>query len=111
MTKPTQMELTDAPVRAPMARRDDHDTSVAAAKAIEPELSELQMKVLTALEIYEAMTDGELEKLERFDGCRPSTVRKRRSELYQNGLVVKAGRRDGMTVWAVANKAALGEGT
>jgi hypothetical protein len=46
------------------------------------------------------MTDGELENLPVFAHYGPSTVRKRRSELYQAGRVAETGARRGkMNVW------------
>jgi hypothetical protein len=84
-----------------MVRVPDHQTSIDAAKAILPCRTVLQQQIVTALLARGPMTDGELENLEQFSGYGPSTVRKRRSELLQDGRVVWTGKtRDRMKEWA-----------
>lgn len=84
-------------------RIPDHETSIAAAQSVLPCRRILQQQILTALLVRGPMTDGELEKLPQFASYGPSTVRKRRSELYQDGRVIPTGkRRDGMKEWAPA---------
>ncbi len=84
-------------------RVPDHETSIAAAKSILPCRTVLQQQIVNALIARGPMTDGELERLPMFADYGPSTVRKRRSELYQDGRVVPTGaRRDGMKEWAAA---------
>lgn len=84
-----------------LVRIPDHETSIEAAKAILPCRRILQQQILNALIVRGPMTDGELEKLECFSRYGPSTVRKRRSELFQDLRVVDTGeRRNGMKVWA-----------
>ena len=87
-------------------RNFDHHTSVDAAAVIEPVRQTIRQKVYQALKERGPMTDGELERLEQFKHCGASTVRKRRSELYQKGLVEKDGdnRRGGMTVWRIRQR-------
>jgi hypothetical protein len=83
-----------------MHRRDDMQTAIDASERVAPCRQVLQQQILTAFRARGAMTDGELEQLPQFADYRPSTVRKRRSELYQAGSVIATlDRRDGMTVW------------
>ena len=76
-----------------MVHRDDPSTSLDAAANLLPRLNTIQKKVLDALRGLGPMTDEELELLPQFADYGPSTIRKRRSELYQAGLVVEAGRK------------------
>ncbi len=86
-----------------LTRIPDHETSIAAAKAILPCRKVLQEQIVNALIVRGPMTDGELERLPMFSGYGPSTVRKRRSELYQAGRVVPTGaRRHGMKEWVAS---------
>lgn len=85
-----------------LIRLPSHSTSVEAAQSILPCRTVLQAQILNALIVHGPMTDGELEKLEQFKDYGPSTVRKRRSELYQDGKVLATEeRRDRMIVWRV----------
>ena len=85
-----------------MVRTNGHATSVDSALKIAKVRSGLQERVLEAFYQLGPMTDGEVEKLERFASCAPSTIRKRRSELYQAGVLIKTeDRRNGMIVWKV----------
>jgi hypothetical protein len=85
-----------------MVRANGHATSEAAASKVAKVRSGLQEQVLAAFRELGPMTDGEVEKLERFAHCAPSTIRKRRSELYQAGVLVKTNeKRGGMIVWEV----------
>lgn len=84
-----------------MIRLPSHETSVEAARAVLPCRTVLQQQILSALLANGPMTDGELETLPQFASYGPSTVRKRRSELYQDGRVVETGeKRNRMMVWA-----------
>lgn len=84
-----------------MVRVPDHQTSIDAAKAILPCRTVLQQQIINALLVHGPMTDGELEGLRIFAAYGPSTVRKRRSELFHDGRIIRTGdRRDGMNVWA-----------
>ena len=97
-------------------RATDPQTSRDAAARIEPKLSDLQADVLAALKSAgdRGMTDRELERLPWFADRAPSTIRKRRSDLYHwknadgesapkvNAKTDAAGNvvtRDGLTVW------------
>jgi hypothetical protein len=88
-----QGDLFNAPDVRGMVHRADPQTSIEAAAAIEPRRTELHAKVLQAIAEYGPMTDEELEDLEDFWGYGPSTIRKRRSELYQQGALVIVGER------------------
>jgi hypothetical protein len=98
-----------------MIREPDHDTSVAAAAHHEPTRTELQNRVEAAIRREaprhdpQGLNDEELRLLPEFvqDEYAESTVRKRRTELYQQGRLVKVGKRPNaagfmMTVWGPA---------
>lgn len=93
-------EATSVPTAAiaGMVRGDSPITSQAAAVAILPKLSQLQADVLA---VADGRTDREIERMDVFARYAPSTVRKRRSELLQQGRLRAAGDRDGLTVWLV----------
>jgi U3 small nucleolar RNA-associated protein 14 len=92
-----------------MVRRSNPQTSVTAARAVRGTRSALQLKILSILQRVGPMTDEELETHEEIAAMNlaPSTVRKRRSELFQAGELVEAGERPNrrgsamLTVWAV----------
>jgi hypothetical protein len=91
-----------APVeRPPMARRRDPETSHQAAAAVLPKVHSLHEQVLSALAAAgpDGLNDRQLEQLPQFAKYGPSTIRKRRSELYQLGYVTHNGTRDGLMVW------------
>jgi Fe2+ or Zn2+ uptake regulation protein len=91
------------------ARTTDPETSHEAAQRITAKLSQLQARVLEAVAAYgeHGATAGEVEDLPQFDDCKPSTVRKRLSELATAKKLHTVGRRDGMTVYvAVAREQA-----
>lgn len=92
----------------PMVRRRDRGTSRDAAARVRPVLSPLRLAVLDAIRAAgtAGLTDRELELLAQFQDRGPSTVRKRRSELYQLGYVREAGVRDRLTVWVVDEEGA-----
>jgi len=96
-------DTADLPLFAPppMVRRGDHDTSHEAAARVLPKLTALHQAVLAALDAAGArgLTDRELEQLPQFAHYGPSTIRKRRSELYQGGILTHRGTRDGLMVW------------
>lgn len=82
----------------------DHATSVAAGEALSDMfLSRLRGRVYRAILAAgeEGITDPELEKLPEFNNYGPSTVRKRRSELWERSYILGRGKRDGATVWRV----------
>jgi hypothetical protein len=89
-----------------MVHRSDPGPSRRAAAEMKAHFTEtkLHAAVLAAFRDGGPMTDGELEKLAVFDSYGPSTIRKRRSELYQAGKLDKAGERTNergklMTIW------------
>ena len=71
----------------PKSHKNDPVTSVAAAVALQPRLSRLHKQVMAALKAHGPMIDTELEELPQFRGYGPSTLRKRRSELFQAGYL------------------------
>ncbi len=83
------------------ARSTDPETSREAAERITAKLSQLQYRVLVAVAEFgeHGATAREVETLDAFADCGPSTVRKRLSELSKAGKLHDAGRRDGMTVY------------
>ena len=89
-----------------MVHRDDPHTSVEAAVTIEVHRTELHERVLDAFVKYGPMTDAELEELPEFQHYGPSTIRKRRSELFQQQQLVAIGERRNarncrMLVWGL----------
>jgi hypothetical protein len=84
-----------------LVRRDDPATSHAAAARVGQRLSTTQARVLTYLVAVGScgLTDDELDNAQAFDDLRPSTARKRRTELTRMGLVAPAGIRDRQQVW------------
>jgi hypothetical protein len=91
-----------------MVHRDDPPTSIEAAATIERHRTELHVRVLAAFRRHGPMTDEQLEELPEFDGYGPSTIRKRRSELYHAQQLVAVGERRNarnckMLVWAVVD--------
>jgi hypothetical protein len=91
------------------ARTTDPETSHEAAQRITAKLSQLQARVLVAVGEFgeQGATAREVETLDAFADCGPSTVRKRLSELSKAGKLHDAGRRDGMTVYvAMASEVA-----
>lgn len=90
-----------------MVHRDDPATSVDAAAVVALRRNVLHEQVLIAFKNHGPMTDAELEQLPAFYGYGPSTIRKRRSELYQAGALVAVGERLNdrgrrMLVWRLA---------
>ena len=86
------------------SRNTDPATSIMAAAKVAPYLSALQTKVFLAFRDKGAMTGGEAEKLVMFSDCKPSTIRHRITELVRYGKLEDSGqRRDGQTVWKIAN--------
>lgn len=84
-----------------MVRGDDPVESQRAAIDTLEHRSALQAAIMLALSKQGPLTDRELENLPEFSGLGPSTVRKRRCELFQRGIIHKTGRRDKMAIWAI----------
>lgn len=95
--------MTDLPLFSPppMVRENDAPTSLDAAARMRPKVNALHEQVLSALAAAgaEGLNDRQLEQLPQFAHYGPSTIRKRRSELYQLGYVTHFGTRDGLMVW------------
>lgn len=97
-----------------MVRRNDHDTSVEAAAAVEPKLSKLQSEVLQAVNRNPGCSDYDLENLPQFLHYSYSTIRKRRTELSQKGLLETIGTKRApngrkMHIYRLRNQPAQGE--
>ena len=81
--------MTDLPLFAPWS---DSQTSLAAARSIEPHVARLERQVMTALSEAgdKGLCDHELEKV---TGLQHTTASARRRELVLKGLVVETGER------------------
>ena len=93
-----------------MIHRGDPDTSTEAAIGLLPRLGALHERVAAALESEGPMDDERLEQLPQFQRYGPSTIRKRRSELYQAGKVERRSvhrnsRGQRMIVWGLCDGA------
>jgi hypothetical protein len=99
----TDLPLFAQPVVPPLHRRRDPSTSRDAAAKVARKLSPLHAQVIDAVAAAGArgLTGGELEQLPQFADLKPSTARKRASELHHLGRLRHAGRRDGMTVYVL----------
>lgn len=96
----TAATYTELPLFAAASRVTDPDTSRRAGEKVRKLGTGLHARVLEALRGC-SLTDRELEQLAQFQQYGPSTVRKRRSELYQAGHVVAVGERNGLTLWTL----------
>jgi hypothetical protein len=90
-----------------MVHHGDPHTSVESAIVILRQQNELHVKVEAAFVEHGQMTDEQLEELPEFVGYGPSTIRKRRSELYHAHRLVKVGEQRNrrgrkMLVWDLA---------
>lgn len=88
-----------------MVHTGDPVTSKASAEVILQYRTELHEKVMAAFGARGPMTDEELEQLPEFAGYGPSTILKRRSELFHAGRLAVADTRTNsrgrkMVVWA-----------
>lgn len=90
-----------------MHHHHDPATSTLAAEAIHRHRSALQERVIDAFRRHGAMTDEDLESLPELQGYAPSTIRKRRSELWQAQYLRETETRPNhrgtasMTVWTL----------
>lgn len=101
------LSLFDVPDLAGMVHQGDPVTSIEAATVIARKRTELHERVLQAFADHGQLTDEDLEQLPAFRGFGPSTIRKRRSELYQQGALVSCGDRVNsrgrkMLLWTLA---------
>jgi hypothetical protein len=93
-------------------RHDSPDTSREAAEAVAPHSSALQELILEAFCLQDCLTDEDL--CDRFPDREPGTVKKRRHELVQRGLLVDSEQRRKnrrgcrMTVWRLWNESRQG---
>lgn len=114
-TRVDAVEAAQAAPQAPrttagMVRADGPVTSQRAAESVLPHLTELHERVLLAFRMHGTLTDEELERLPEFTDYSPSTIRKRRSELYrdhkrlcENGATRPNARGTAeLTVWRLA---------
>ena len=91
-------------IYAPKSRATDPVTSLLASKSLKPHMHRLHTVCLEKFKLYGPMTDEQLEECPGFDEYAPSTVRKRRCELAEMGLIVPAGNKQNkrgrmMIVW------------
>lgn len=89
-----------------MIRDGDYSTSTEAAEAIAPRRSAMQHLILIAFGALGPMTDEELETLHMFRQYGQTTISKRRTELYQQGILEAVGQKVNsrgrhMVVWAL----------
>lgn len=99
-----EQKVLDTPTRllAGMVRGTDRlESQHAAVRQLEGR-SALQQRLLHILATEGPLTDRELESRTEFRGYGPSSIRKRRSELFQAKLIVDCGRRDKLTLWDLA---------
>ena len=94
-------------VMPPARRRNDLPTAAAAGDSMPRRLTDLHTRVLDAFDEHKRLTDEQLEHLPEFASYGPSTIRKRRSELYQLGHLKQVGealnsRGRPMVVWGIA---------
>lgn len=88
-----------------MHRRNDPQTSIAAAKQILPPISVLQHRAYeTLLQHFRrtgnGLTDKELDQAPEFREYEFNTVHERLTDLMEKGYVIDSGeKRDGLTVW------------
>ena len=92
-----------------MVRRGDPFTCVTAAHTIQKKASELHEAITWEIKQRGAMTDQELEDLDRFRRYAYSSVRKRRTELFQGGLIAVVGTRKNnrgnmMQIWDLVGR-------
>lgn len=98
----TDLDLFTYAATRGMVRNSNPETSVKAAVKVIAKQSKLHEAILSVLKSEGPLNDRELENRPEFWTYAPSTVRKRRTELYQAGLVESCGEKDGLTVWRVA---------
>lgn len=91
-----------------MVRETGSIASQRAAVDVLPKLSKLERRIMELLATVgpqmqpEGLTDRELETMREFARYGPSTVRRRRTTLFQQGRLVENGVRDKLTIWRVA---------
>lgn len=101
-------DAIDVPLRR-MVHRHDPPTSLESAAVVARKLTVLHGYVLQAFREQGPMTDEDVEQLPQFADFGPSTIRKRRSELYQAGRLAAVGERRNsrnrrMVIWAIVEQ-------
>ena len=86
-----QLALFPAQTAITMIHRGDPVTSRHAAVGLLPRLGSIHARVLDAFRRLGPMHDERLENSPEFAKYAPSTIRKRRSELYHAGRLVQRG--------------------
>ena len=86
-----------------MVRGSDPMTSQRGAVDVLGKRAWVKRAILEAIATGGPLTDGQLENRPEFAALGPSTVRKRRSELFQAGKLKAAGTLDKMTLWDLAD--------
>lgn len=84
-----------------MVRGEDSLESQRAACDIRLKCEGIRRRIMEILVTDGPLNDRELETRNEFRSLGPSSVRKRRGELVDMGLVVADGRRDKMQTWTV----------
>jgi hypothetical protein len=92
-----------------MVHADDPYTSVEAAVSVAPHLNVLQERIKAAFHESGPLSDERLERLPQFAEYGQTTISKRRTELFQRGLLVPVGdeinsRGRRMLVWALRDE-------
>lgn len=82
-----------------MVRKADAEEPRIAARAVLPATHGLRERIYAILLSEGGKTDRELETRPEFQHFAPSSVRKRRSELFSVSRVARDGRRDKMAIW------------
>lgn len=90
-----------------MVRGTDPVTSQRAAVDVLPKRAWIKRAILEAIATEGPKTAGELENRHEFAYLGVSTVRKRVSELFHDGRLVRAGLRDRMALWDLAPNAPI----
>lgn len=75
-----------------LVRVVDPDTSRLAAECLIPNLTKLQALVYETIKLHGPVTDEKLENCFDRNAFGPTTIRKRRTELYQAGVLRDVGR-------------------
>ncbi len=92
--QPTLWQTPTSDIKG-MARNPDRPTSIRAAEQTLSSRDRVKAMVYHAFRENGAMTDGELEQLPQFQGIAINSVRKRRTDLLQEGKLEATGARRG----------------
>ena len=97
--------FAEQPELRPLVRHQDSDTSKEAAQSIADSLDGKRAIVKALFELHGILTDLDLERLQECSHWAASTARKRRTELWQAGILVKVGKKDGAAQWCLLSHA------